>query len=256
MSYYANGSGTIAFKPGTDEDSINEIFDRYYDYRFDGSEVWFDKSVDRLVLDLTHHENYHEEDINDLLRRLTPFVEGGELNFIGEDNSMWRFHFDGEGFEEENGDVIFESDKARNDRFKTALQSLIAREEEVLGFASLYDLMQQIGLTDEDLKFLGHDYFIPENVVSDDSAVISVAEAQDSGTLFGDDNAELCVSVTNIMWVIDDDSLPKELLIPIRVFAKTGEEFVNISRDNLEDQISKYLFDRFGFDFEHFDFSF
>lgn len=165
MSYYANGSGTITFKPGTDEDKINEIFDRYYDYQFDGSEVWFDKSVDRLVLDFNHHENYHEEDVNDLLRDLTPFVEGGELNFIGEDNSMWRFRFDGEGFEEENGDVIFESDAEHNVRFKKALVKLLEKEAEDLNLDDLYRLSTEIGLTDDDLTVLGFDYFIPRNVL-------------------------------------------------------------------------------------------
>lgn len=165
MSYYANGSGTITFKPGTTEDEINLILDKYFDYHFDDSELWTDQSVNRVVLDFNHHENYHGEVIDDLLRDLSPFVESGELDFIGEDNSMWRFRFDGEGFEEENGDVIFESDAEHNVRFKKALVKLLEKEAKDLNLDDLYRLSTEIGLTDDDLTVLGFDYFIPRNVL-------------------------------------------------------------------------------------------
>lgn len=56
-------------------------------------------------------EKYHEDDWKEFLSVVAPVaLKGSEIEFLGEDSSMWRFIClkDGNGFVEQQGHVVYE----------------------------------------------------------------------------------------------------------------------------------------------------
>jgi len=154
MGYYASGSGYIEFRQDITDEDFEEI-----------SSVLNNSPIknyfDRNCADVNQDGNYFEEDWEELLEELTPFAKSGEINFCGEDDCFWRFIFRNGKFVDENGSVIYESEDKQNYRIRTALKTLISREENNLCLDSLYWLVRGAGLTDDDLKSLSLDYLIP-----------------------------------------------------------------------------------------------
>ena len=154
MSYYATGGGTIQLVPDFNELLIEELLK---DAPFD-----WDWENDDGSLSITHQEKYYDDEYKEILGKLAPFVSYGKIEFIGEDGSIWRLRYDGDKFVEENGTPVYEPEKERYDRIEKAAFALIQRESEVLCLDTLYELTKNIGLTDEDLEFMGLGYMIPE----------------------------------------------------------------------------------------------
>jgi len=156
MGYYADGGGTVNFRPDVTQDEfkrIEEILDR-----FDVENDYDDTDASFCL-----HEKYYEDEWVCLLDELSPFVEDGELCFDGEDGAHWHFIFRNGKFIEESGKVIYEEEDKRNDRIRAALKTLITIEENHLCLGSLYQVVKDAGLTDDDLRSLELDYLIPDD---------------------------------------------------------------------------------------------
>lgn len=158
MSYYATGSGAIELRSNLNEDNIREI-----EEILDNADVECDFSRRDGYLDLYQHEKYYGDYWEDLLGKLAPFTSQGEIDFNGEDGSLWRFIFRDGTFVEENGDVVFESDAEGNRRRISALRSILDRMTDVLETSAVYESAVEAGLNDDDLRALCLEYIIPEN---------------------------------------------------------------------------------------------
>lgn len=154
MGYYVSGGGTVDFRPDITEDDFKRI-----EEILNGSSI--ENSYNHFGVDFYHGGNYHEEEWENLLNKLSPFVKDGELNFAGEDEYYWRFVFRDGKFVDESGAIVYEEEDRQNSRIRTALKTLIAREENNLCIDSIYQLVKGAGLTDDDLKSLSLDYLIP-----------------------------------------------------------------------------------------------
>ena len=115
MSYYAKYNGEIHFKKGSAEDIRNMIEEEpvlyilgIYDAK-EPRELGTIKDENFYII-YGGDEKYHEDDIKEMLRSFAPYVEIGEIEFVGEDDSLWRFIFKDGKWYEENGLVIYDED--------------------------------------------------------------------------------------------------------------------------------------------------
>lgn len=62
---------------------------------------------------LTFESNNYNDQIEPALNALAPYIKSGDINFSGEDNSNWRFHFKDGTVEEQSGEIIYKTNKNR-----------------------------------------------------------------------------------------------------------------------------------------------
>lgn len=107
MGYYATGSGSIELKKNVDLEKVKAAMEEI-DYSFSCNIF---SGVDSFVLDIQQYEKYYEEDYNDFLKAVTPYVKDGCIEFCGEDGCLWRFVFIDGKFIEENAEIVWPSEK-------------------------------------------------------------------------------------------------------------------------------------------------
>ena len=100
MGYYAHGNGTAKVREGiTIPASVLAMLGREF------SEVK-DTPDGNLILEF-EYGRYHEEDVAEVLRTLAHFADG-TVEFTGDDESHWRFVFDGGKIQYEAGRIVYE----------------------------------------------------------------------------------------------------------------------------------------------------
>lgn len=86
MGYYACGGGTLKLKkdmkiPAEILADLGREFSEVADAPDGGLYLTFE------------YDKYHDDDVTEALRSLAPFVESGNVEFAGDDDCHWRFHF-------------------------------------------------------------------------------------------------------------------------------------------------------------------
>ena len=102
MSYYANYSGNIKFSNIVPKELIkeaDEIFENFYYDENDGS------------ADFGGNDRYSEDDMYRYFEKITPYTLSGEIEYVGEDNSIWRFIFKDGEWREESGRIEYGDSK-------------------------------------------------------------------------------------------------------------------------------------------------
>lgn len=117
MGYYARGSGSITFNKGLDDTDVKRIADlldlEYFEYDFyKERREKNSKNPPRLIgVDFWQDDKYDGDSVEKILGEIAKVapIKDGELKYIGEDDSIWRFRFiqDG-GWIEENGRIVYE----------------------------------------------------------------------------------------------------------------------------------------------------
>ena len=105
MGYYASGSGQLVMKEGCRVPyevvaELGRIFSEVADSPDGGMWITFE------------HDHYHEDKIDEALKNLAPFVKSGNINFQGENNEKWRFHFLNGEVREQGGRTVYEDIEA------------------------------------------------------------------------------------------------------------------------------------------------
>ena len=140
MSYYANGNGFIAFKKALTE----EEFSRAEDILSDGLESDGIRKAKRryadgsqpdesyTYFDIWSSEKYCGELVEDALNGVAEIAEidSGEINFVGEDQELWRFIFSDGKWVEQNGTVVYIQD-SRSELFNRIVTESGINEEQV-----------------------------------------------------------------------------------------------------------------------------
>lgn len=114
MGYYANGSGSATIIKGQEE-ALTAILENKYGER--GVRCGLDYDIEEIqgvyYIEIYDSDKYYEDETNELLSVIAPYISEGNLNYSGEDDCIWRFNFDPETKEwkEENAtiDYNFES---------------------------------------------------------------------------------------------------------------------------------------------------
>ena len=137
MGYYANGGGTLKLKkdmtvPASILADLGREFTEVADAPDGGLWLTFE------------YDKYHDDDVTDAMRNLAPFVESGNVEFAGDDDCHWRFHFWNGTMKYQSGRIVYEDadpDWRRADR------------AEMIGciIDAFEDWLTEKGITEEDI---------------------------------------------------------------------------------------------------------
>ena len=116
MGYYANGNGFVDFGSrlnDVDFQKAKEILSCAFET--DGTQDFIDSKTNivRTVFDIWNNEKYYGDDVEAALADAAAIapIEDGEICYVGEDNTFWRFIWKDDKWVEENGEVVYESDQ-------------------------------------------------------------------------------------------------------------------------------------------------
>ena len=96
MGYYADYAGYVKFKETPDDNVLNIL--KY------NIECWKENDLEYSI---GGNDKYYEDAICEMLEAVTPFCEKGEIEYRGEDGSLWRFIFKNNEWIEEAGFVKY-----------------------------------------------------------------------------------------------------------------------------------------------------
>lgn len=99
MGYYANGGGQVWLKDKVPEDVLGMLGK-------DFSEVA--DSPDGGLWMTFEYDKYYDDEITESMNKLAPYVKSGNVEFTGEDDCVWRFHFYDGKVRYEAGRTVFE----------------------------------------------------------------------------------------------------------------------------------------------------
>ena len=126
MSWYADGYGSFVPKNGGIPENVlqelNEMseFDMSTYNSRDGKAEWY----------LSYDGNFHEDEALEYLRKLAPYVESGEIEMSGEEETHWKYVFKDGKWVEINGHIVYDDElthalNLNNDRKLEFLHDLI-----------------------------------------------------------------------------------------------------------------------------------
>ena len=120
MSYYATQDGVIRLTLTNEEkeDLEQAIRDKYgYEWGYPGEyagSVYIDRIECELIPEGRSEEiyilgdvKYRDDQIKEFLEILKPYTSAGEIDFVGEDNTLWRYWFEDGVWYEEDGYIRY-----------------------------------------------------------------------------------------------------------------------------------------------------
>lgn len=105
MSYCASGYGEINFTHPLSSQERDRViycveseFDTDFNTHYESMNLW------------PICERYSDTSVRECLDKLanTGLVRDGDIEYIGEDNALWRFHYKGNNFIEQDGRVVYD----------------------------------------------------------------------------------------------------------------------------------------------------
>lgn len=110
MGYTAKGDGCIAFTHAlseTDEQRICDLLEdefEIYDSQICGSDA---------MVSFVHHDRYYDDEVYGILNTIANEfpIQSGEVDIIGEDDSMWRsiYNVKTKEWDEQNASIVYET---------------------------------------------------------------------------------------------------------------------------------------------------
>ena len=97
MSYCATCEGDFRLKEDLPEDVLDFAEDIFDSVEVVGKNLY-----------LYNYGNYHDYDVEELLNKITKYIECGDLYFSGEDNCFWKFSVKDNEWHEYGGEVVYE----------------------------------------------------------------------------------------------------------------------------------------------------
>ena len=98
MGYHAHGNGILKLNDEIPEDVMGLL-----SHQFDEIKDSFDGGLE-LVFELS---KYYKDVMNFVMNKVAPYVESGDVDFIGEDDDCWRYHFNNGTVEQQEGKVVY-----------------------------------------------------------------------------------------------------------------------------------------------------
>lgn len=127
MGYYANGGGQVMLRKDELGTPVKLPDDLLKMLGEDFSEV-ADSPDGGLWL--THEYNkYHSDDVEQSMEALASYVTSGDVEFAGEDDCHWRFHFENGEVEEQSGEITYKSNKQKMRTFNVVYDHSMGENE-------------------------------------------------------------------------------------------------------------------------------
>ena len=121
MGYYARGDGEIVLKK-VDEAKREDLLDSIsscYEIR-----ETYDHDTGGTGISVYVYDKFYPEDIDELLEEIKPYTLCGDIEYCGEDDEFWKYHFNPERgkWEEHDGRVFYPTmmvDRSMCERYET-----------------------------------------------------------------------------------------------------------------------------------------
>ena len=109
MSYFATYVGKITLKENADVAFVSNELMKYFEF-YDNSITVDGKAVTTFVLEGSG--KYREDTVYPVLDAITEHVEKASIEFVGEDDAMWKIYFTGVGWNELPGYKVYSEEDA------------------------------------------------------------------------------------------------------------------------------------------------
>lgn len=96
MGYCATYYGDMRTRPLNEQEKLAiDLRLRFWQDEdvFEDLDFGFAAADNACVVTLSGNSRYYEESVKDFLAELEPYLESGEINYSGEDDTFWRFEF-------------------------------------------------------------------------------------------------------------------------------------------------------------------
>lgn len=143
MSYYANVDAKIRVTTNN-IDIVSTIF-ASHDFSVD-----FDPSYNAFYY--SSYGNYDDDVWDDLAGEIAPYVEEGEIEFCGEDDSHWRFVFRKGRYDYEGAEITYEP----VDHYRDLIEHMVEYiSESVSDAEEALEVFKGLGFNDSDIEKYG-----------------------------------------------------------------------------------------------------
>ena len=158
MGYYADGNGYIEFKEALSEELFRKVMEVL------GEAFECDRAIgDTQSVCFWNCEKYYADEVETALLAaadLAPIKEG-EIEYIGEDRTIWHFIFKDGGWVEENGYAVYKD--VHPDKLEHALRAYAEYDLNFCKRSYVFGVLTDVcGLSTDDLRSLGLDYLTPD----------------------------------------------------------------------------------------------
>ena len=112
MSFYASYYGQFRLKDSVPSSRLEEI-KRKLSTAFGGSEIDIqnlpssDSTPSAFLITVSGFEKYREEDLYPVYRELTALLEWADIEFTGEESSIWKHTYENGSWYEQTAEVIY-----------------------------------------------------------------------------------------------------------------------------------------------------
>ncbi len=110
MGYTAHGTGSIKIKAGVSEETLRAALAKAQGpYACFGLEISGPYTLTgQTFVDLSHDDNYREDEVYDTLGLFTEIAESGVIEFEGEDGNFWKIELKDGEWKERQGRVVYD----------------------------------------------------------------------------------------------------------------------------------------------------
>lgn len=125
MGYYATASGSAMIIKGC-EITLEAVLANKYDKEpYCKLAYYFSTDIDgNRYIEIGDSDKYHEEDTEEFLSIIAPYISDGCLEYCGEDNCIWRFFFDPDTrkWNEESANIDYHCESYSDEELIQALE--------------------------------------------------------------------------------------------------------------------------------------
>ncbi len=105
MSWLAQSKGTIKVTDIDKADKVIDILNSSGCFEDAGAYEYAD------IITVVGESDYDEEALKEVYKEITPYIERAVIEFVGEDNSLWKHEFENGQWNEASGHISYEEDE-------------------------------------------------------------------------------------------------------------------------------------------------
>ena len=100
MGDYATAQGSVKLKERKDYAKVADELRPYYEINdYDFTNICFG-----------NYGKYYEDEVEAILNAILPHISEGEVEYVGDDNTYWRFILKNGEWVEQNGHIVYDDE--------------------------------------------------------------------------------------------------------------------------------------------------
>lgn len=161
MRYYAIGNGNILFSEVLSKEVYQSVIETLQGtFEVDGDRAWkaATSSQEITYIDFWQPGKYYEDDVHATLQKIADMklpIGQGRIEYVGEDNSMWRFIYRNGAWKKENGHVEYSD--VTVEELASAFSAYVENDLDAADPDYVRDVLEQCGANEKILRAIGLD---------------------------------------------------------------------------------------------------